>query len=488
MATVAIQGVVTTGIYCRADCAAQPHARNVRPYPSMVAASAAGFRPCLKCRPDRLIDNAAEVPPAVAQALVLITEGALDEGTEADVAARVGYSGRQLRRLFLDHVGATPDYVARSRRAHFARRLFDETDLTITDIAYAAGFSSARQMNRDVKAMFGFTPTELRRRRRRTDLLATDGGLRLRVAYRGSIDVAEVLAYLGSRAIPGVETVVDGRYRRTIESCGYPGVIEVADHGDGRHLEVTAHLPTMASVIDDVARVRQLFGCDHDQLPAYRHLSADPVIGALVRRRPGLRLPGAWDRFETSVRVLLGQQVSVAGASTIAGRIAAAYGTEVPGLRDGLSHVFPTAEQLADADLEGFGMPKSRGATIVGFARAVASGELDLYAGDDLDAITVALTALPGIGPWSAAVIAGRVMRHPDAFAASDLGLRKAVGRLLAADEPPSAAEVLDHAEAWRPHRTTAAAHLWFSAADAPVEPSRQSPIRSSPPSRRQKA
>jgi len=458
------QAVHTTGIYCRADCPARPHNKNVEPFPNAVAAEAAGFRPCLRCRPERVPDrlNAAG-RPVVEHAILLISEGFLDRHTEEELAARVGYSTRQLSRIFHNSLGASPSFVARSRRAHFARRLLDESDLPVSAISRAAGFSSTRQMNRIIREIFHFTPTELRARRRTGERLITDGGLRLRVPYDGPIEWETTLGFLKQRALPGVEQIRDGAYRRLTTTCGYPGVIEVGDHGDGRHLEVVAHLPTFNSIVDDVARVRQLFGLDSP--PAAEALRADPVLQPYIRRRPGLRVPGSWNRFETAVRVLLGQQVSVAAATTLAARIVHRYGESFAVEPFGLSRLFPPADTLAGASFDGIGMPAARLTMIRSFAAAVADGSIDLYAAGSLDDATSALQALPGIGPWTAQLIALRVLRHPDAFPASDLGLRIAVGRLIGEDRPPGAV-VAAYADRWRPHRALAAQYLWTSLHD----------------------
>jgi len=468
---VHIQGVITTGIYCRSDCAARPLAKNIVPFPTTVAAEVAGFRPCLKCRPWRLPPPAvgdASVP--VASALVLIGEGALDAHPVDWLAGRVGLSSRQLRRDFERVVGAPPDAVARSRRAHFARRLLDETDLPMTDVALAAGFRSIRQFNRVMRDTFRGTPQELRLRRRRGDLLATDGGIHLRVPFRSPLPFDIMLRYLAPRAIPGVEAVSGGVYRRTTISCGHPGVIEVADHGDGHHLEVTAHLPTFGSLIDEVARVRRLFATDWPCEPAESVLGRDPWLSSLVARHPGYRLPGAWDRFETGIRILVGQQVSVAAATTLAGRIAARYGEAIPlALPAGLQHTFPAAERIAEArDLGDSGLPAARARTLQEYARRFAEGALDLEGEHDLDTIVGTLCQIPGVGPWSAHLIAGRVYGHPDAFPAGDLGLRRA-GSAVAGCEPcMTSARLKALAERWRPYRATAAAHLWLSSvADA---------------------
>ena len=433
--------------------------------PNVIAALAAGYRPCLKCRPDRLPDmGLGQTSPEVATALRWISDGYLDDASVDDLAVRVGYSTRQLARLFEQEVGASPDFVARACRAHLARRLLDECNLKVTDVAFAAGFQSIRQMNRVMRELFGFTPTELRSKRRRGDVLdALDGGLRLRVPYRGVLDGNRMIAYLRSRAIPGVEEVVGTVYRRTINTCGHPGVVEVRDGNDGRHLEVTLHLATFASVLEQVRRVRSLFGMTREDGPAEQKLRRDQLLGRWIKRSPGMRMPGAYDRFETCIRILVGQQVSVAGASTVCGRIVQRLGEriEVP-LPGSLHSLFPTANAIAQADHSVLDMPKARARAIIGFAQAVAAGELDLYRADDLDTTRRKLTALPGIGPWSADLIAARVMDHVDAFPASDLGLRKSATIALGAAKVVTARQLEVLSQAWQPWRTTAAAYLWM--------------------------
>lgn len=465
-----IQAVVTTGIYCRAvGCPGNPHASNVRDYTSPVAAEAAGFRPCLRCRPDRLSPVAHNGTPApVHSALLLINEGALDESNEDELGSRVGLSARQLRRLFLDHVGATPALVARSRRAHFARRLLDETDLSITHIAYAAGFRSVRQMNRVMVDTFHFSPTALRAKRRQRDRLTADGGLPLRAPYERPFSLESMCRFLRPRALPGVEAVDAKSYRRTITTHGHPGAIEVSDAGDGRHVLVLAHLPTFNSLIDDVARVRRIFGLDQPAAYGIPALRKDPLIGPLISANRGLRLAGAWDRFESAVRIVVTQQISVRAARTILGRITRTFGKPVPGLNElGLSHVFPSAERLAGASLTrlaSMGMPTTRAATIKALATVYASEALSLEPSTSLDTLVDRLCAVPGIGQWSAHCIALRAAGHVDAFPADDLGLRKAAA--IASGRPGellASSELLELAEAWRPHRGLAAMHLWAS-------------------------
>ena len=272
-----VSAVATTGIYCRPECGARPDPANVSAYASPVAAEAAGYRPCLRCRPDRHLAaaSAGGAPAAVAGALDLITHGFLDRFDEDALAHRVGYSTRQLRRLFERHVGATPAFVARSRRAHFARRLLDETDLTMPVIARAAGFGSVRQMTRVVESIFGFVPRELRAKRRGGDVMTVDGGLRLRLPFVEPLDRSAMVAHLACRVVRGVEALEGSCYRRTLVVCGNPGVVAADLGGDDAHLELTAHLPAFDSIIDDVARIRAMFGLDDDIQAAEAHLMAD---------------------------------------------------------------------------------------------------------------------------------------------------------------------------------------------------------------------
>jgi AraC family transcriptional regulator of adaptative response / DNA-3-methyladenine glycosylase II len=456
---VSVQAVTTTGIYCVPSCSARPQPGHIVPYPSAAAAEAAGFRACLRCRPYRAAPGELVGPELVCRAVRLIAEGALDGGTEADLARRLGVSARHLRRLFAAHVGTTPDRLARSRRTHFARRLLDDTDLTVTDIAWASGFGSLRQLNRACQEIFRAPPTELRARRRRADRLVADGGLRLRLPFHGRLDWDRMLGYFARRAIAGVEHVADGTYRRTITLDGAPGVLEIAPGGPD-HLELRAHLPHIAGLIHVVQGARRIFALDRDPSAADDHLAADPVLAPLVAESPGLRVPGTWDPYETGVRAIVGQQVSVAGASTVTARIVRRVGEPVPGLEAfGLTHTFPSPATLAAADLDGIGMPGARARAIKAFAAAVDKGELPLDGRLPLDDLLAVIGAVPGLGPWTAGVIALR-LGEPDTFPAADLGLRRAANP---AGEPLSTADLLARAEAWRPHRAAAALRLWLS-------------------------
>ncbi len=457
--------MVTTGIYCRPGCAGRPHPGNVKEYPLAAAAEADGFRACLRCRPYRSAQPVSWTgTELVCRAVQLITDGALDGRTEDQLAARLGVSSRHLRRLFLSQLGVTPDGLARSRRAHFARRLLDDTDMPIADIAFASGFGSVRQLNRACHDVFRTTPSGLRARRRVSDRLVADGGLALRLPFRGSLDWPALLGYFAARAIPGVEVVDGDVYRRTVPVAGDPGVIELAP-GDEEHLVLRAHLPHWEDLIHLVDRVRRIPSLDFDLEEPVAHLSRDPFLASLISVRPGLRPPGTWDPFETGVRAIVGQQVSVAGATTVTGRLVERFGRPVPGLLPmGLTHTFPSPEELVGADLSGLGLTKGRQDAIASFAACVRSGAVRLDHSVSLDELVASLTAVPGVGPWTAHYVALR-LGEPDAFPASDLGVRRALsfsapGSITAGDSlgyPPG----ID--EPWRPWRALATTHLWFS-------------------------
>src|SRR5260221_3931563 len=369
------QGVVTTGIYCRPGCPATPLRRNTLPFGNAAAAEAAGFRPCLRCRPDRVTEPGwIAAPELVCRAMRCIADGALDGATEDDLATRLGGGPRPPRRLFAEHIGATPSDVARSRRAHFARRLLDDTDLPMVQLAPAAGFNSVRQMNRVMHEVFRFTPTELRARRRQPDRLVVDGGLELRVPYRAPLAWNELLLFLAPRAIPGVESIDLGQgiYRRTVELDGAPNVIEVWNVATEQALRLRVHLAGLEGLVHLVGAVRRLFDLDADPKAIDRRLARDPRLAPLVRARKGLRVPGAVDAFELGVRAILGQQVSVARATALSGTLVDALGEPVPGIGAlGLTHLFPSAETVADADLSSLGVPSARIRALQGFPEAI---------------------------------------------------------------------------------------------------------------------
>ena len=465
-------GVVTTGIYCRPGCAARPHERNVRSFPTAAAAEAAGYRACLRCRPYRSAPSISWSGPELAcRAVQLVLDGGLDDGaTEHDLGAKLGISARHLRRLFAAHVGATPDQLARSRRAHFARRLLDDTDLTVTEIAFASGFGSVRQLNRASHEVFRAAPRELRARRRAADRLAADGGLALRLPFAPPFEWEVMLSYFRTRAIAGVEDVSDDTYRRTVAIDGDPGAIELRRGGED-HLLLRVHLPHWEGLIHHVQRARRIFNLDADVAAVVSRLGGDALLGSLLRSRPGVRPPGAWDPFEIGVRAIVGQQVSVAAANGIIARLVARAGTPVPGLAQlRLTHLFPTPSDLASAELGGLGLTASRALAVKAFASAVAEGEIDLDRSRTLEELTGSITATAGLGPWTAHYLALR-LGEPDAFPASDLGLRRTLGHLTGHSVTTRQAEEL--AERWRPHRASAAAQLWLAGGRLPIPPPR---------------
>jgi AraC family transcriptional regulator of adaptative response / DNA-3-methyladenine glycosylase II len=454
------QGVVTTGIYCRAGCPGQPNRENTRPYQFAAAAEAAGFRPCLRCRPDKGPRWPDWLGPSevVCRALHLIGQGALDDGGVDDLATRLGVGARHLRRLFDTHVGASPIAIARSRRAHFARRLLDETDLSVAEIAFASGFTSLRQFNRTMLDIFRYPPTGLRERRRRNDRIPGDTGLSVRLVYRPPLDWATTVRYLAARAIPGVESVGQRRYRRTIEWDGTPGVIELAPDPGDSHLVLTVYLAQLRGLIHVVEQARRIFDLGADPVVIADALRRDPGLSPLVTARPGLRVPGTWDPYELAVRAVLGQQVSVAAATNLAGKVAATFGRPADWSDPALTRTFPRPEVLAGADLSKLGMPASRAHAVRALAGAVAAGELSLDGSQGLDALVAQLCSLPGIGRWTAQYIAMRACGEPDAFPAGDLGLRRAAGN---GNGPVDAATLEARSQGWRPWRAYAAMHLW---------------------------
>ena len=377
MASVTTYSAVrTTGIYCRPGCGAKPLAENVSTFELPAAAEAAGYRACLRCRPYRVAGTVAdETPELVCRAVQLIIAGLLDEAGEEALGARLGVSARHLRRMFHEHLGVTPDQFARSRRAHFARRLLDDTDLGIAEVAFAAGFGSLRQFNRAMREIFRATPRELRDRRRRGDRLAADGGLVLRLPFTPPYDWEAMSSYLAARAVPGVESVVDGVYRRTISLDGEPGLLEIGAGGDD-HLILRAHLPFWEGVIHVVDRAARLVGLDCEPVRARAHLSADSELGPLVTARPGVRVPGAWGPFEVAVQAVVRDRLAPDEASDALRKLVEVYGVPVPGLGRGLTHAFPGPEALAAAEMIG------------PFAREVANGNIRL---EDAETLVPAL-------------------------------------------------------------------------------------------------
>lgn len=455
-------GVVTTGIYCLPGCNGRPLAHNVRPFPLAASAEAAGFRACLRCRPYRMHPSPSGLgPELVCQAVRLVVDGALDQGTEHDLGVRLGISSRQLRRLFERHLGVTPDQLARSARVHFARRLLDDTDLPITELAFAAGFGSVRQLNRSCLEVFRATPGQLRARRRARDRLRVDGGLALRVPFQPPLDWDTMLGDLRDCAIPGVEQVTEGTYRRTVVIDGDPGVLELSPGGP-EHLVLRAHLPHWACLFHVVRRARRIAGLDADIEAANRDLGTDPLIGPMVAARPGLRPPAAWDPFEAGIGVIVAGQACPAGSTATMRRLAERHGRYVPGLRPlGLTHVFPSPAELASADLSGLGLGAPRIVAIHGLARAVTGGAVNLGQAEQLGTLVQSLTAIRGVTAAAAHCLAMR-LGQPDAFPAASPALLRAMSQ--ATGRAVTAQEAHQIADRWRPWRAHAALHLYHRA------------------------
>jgi AraC family transcriptional regulator, regulatory protein of adaptative response / DNA-3-methyladenine glycosylase II len=459
-------GVTSTGIYCRPVCPARTPARhNLRFFPHPGAAEAAGFRACRRCRPEASPGSPEWNVRAdlVARAVRLIADGYVDEHGVGGLAGRLAVTERHLRRLLLAELGAGPLALARTARLHTARRLLAETAMPVTGVAFASGFASVRQFNASFAAAYGKPPTALRR--------APAGGqppggwLTLRLSCREPLDGRALLEFLAARAVPGIERVCGSRYRRTVHAPGGPGVIELELPGGAAHGDVLLRvlLPGLRGLGQVVSRCRHLLDLDADPHALAATLAAGGPLAPLVAARPGLRVPGAYDGFELAVRAVLGQQVSVAAARTFAGRLAARFGTrlELPG-GDAPALLFPTAGALADADLSGLGLTTARQATLRALAGAATSGRLALDRGADPAEMAARLAELPGIGPWTVAYVLMRAAGDPDAFPATDLGLRRALAR-LGGD--------LSLAHRWRPWRAYAAMHLWAWEAAQPAGP-----------------
>lgn len=463
-----VVAVTSTGVYCRPSCSSRtPLRKNVRFFRLGAAAEAAGFRPCRRCRPD--------VGPSdpewnvrgdlVARALRLIASGTVDTDGVGGLAQRLAVSERHLHRQLVAEVGVGPQRLAISRRAHVARLLIDSSTMSFADVAFAAGYASVRQFNDGVRSAFVRPPSELRARGSAVPVTG-DGQLAVQLRYRDPLPPAPLLAWLATRALPGVEAVEDGHYRRTLRLPHGAGRIDATFDtptdapGAPGALTVRLSLTDLRDVTVAVARCREIFDLDADPAQISEDLWSDPVLGPLVRAMPGLRVPGCADGFELSVRAVLGQQVSLQAARTFGGRLVAGFGTPLATLAGdvSLTHLFPTSDVLADADLEAIGLTRRRAATLRALAQAVHAGHIVLDRGTDRDECVAALRALPGIGPWTAGYIAMRALGDPDVLPDNDLGLLEAARRLGVADDPRGLAA---RAQAWRPWRSYAAMQLW---------------------------
>jgi AraC family transcriptional regulator of adaptative response / DNA-3-methyladenine glycosylase II len=453
--------VTSTGVYCRPICPARaPKDEHVRYFPTAAAAEAAGYRPCLRCRPEASPGTPAWLGTSglVSRALRLIGEGALDGDGVERLADRLGVTARHLRRLFLQHLGATPLDVALTRRVHFAKKLLDETSLAVSQVAFASGFGSLRRFNGQIRRTYARTPTELRRRVRQA-VPGEPECYRLRLAYRPPYDWEAVLGFLAARATPGVESVERSHYRRTLTVDGKNGSIDVSRLESPPALSLEVRFPDAGALLFIVERVRRLFDLGADPAVIAEHLGTDPLLRGPLARHPGIRTPGAWDGFELAVRAILGQQISVRAATTIAGRVASRFGSPVA-VGAGLGRLFPTPEQLATAAIEEAGVVRSRAEAIRSLARRVAGGAIAFGTCIDGRTTVSTLRELPGIGDWTAEYIAMRALGEPDAFPSGDLVLRRMAGDL-------SARELERRSEAWRPWRAYAVMLLWQRATEA---------------------
>jgi AraC family transcriptional regulator, regulatory protein of adaptative response / DNA-3-methyladenine glycosylase II len=449
-------GVRSTRIYCRSICPVRAaKEENVTYFPTAAAAAEAGYRPCMRCRPESSPGTPAWLGTSatVGRALRLISEGDVeDEGIER-LAARLGIGSRQLRRLFLQHLGATPSAVIKTRRLHFAKKLIDETVLPFSEIAHAAGFGSVRRFNSAFRKTYRRTPTEIRRFSHSHRSLKSRDEYEFRLSFRPPLQWVALLDYLAKRAIPGVEFVDSDSYRRTFAFNGSSGTLRVALEESDAALRVQISLGDPRWLFQIIERVRRVFDLTADPREISAHLSRDSLLRERINQAHGLRIPGSWDGFELAVRAILGQQVSVAGASTLAGRLVEHFGVKI---RDTgpLTHLFPKPEHLVKENLEQIGLPKARAETIRMLARAVIDGSLNFDSVQDTEAFRSRLLAIPGIGDWTAQYIAVRALNDTDAFPSGDLGLMRA----LSLSNPR---EIVQRAEAWRPWRAYAAMYLW---------------------------
>ena len=448
--------VLTTRIYCRPICPARTcKEENVRYFPSAAAAAEAGFRPCLRCRPE----SSAGTRPwpgtsnTVSRALRLIGESGLEDGVEG-LAEHLGIGSRHLRRLFLKHLGATPSAVAQTRRLHFAKKLIDETSLPMTQIAAAAGFGCVRRFNAAIRKTYRRTPTQIRQLVRQA--VQPENEYLFRLRYRPPFDWKAMLGFLAPRATPGVEAVEHDCYQRSISLKGNDGFFEVSLDEASYSLAVRVQFPDPAALFFIIERIRAMFDLNADWPKIVRSLRPDPILRERIELHPGLRVVGCWNGFELATRAILGQQITVKGATELAGRLVKAFGQLIPPLGK-VTYLFPSPETLAGADIARIGVPKARAETIRALARSVAAGHISFERIADVDEFLSRLSGIRGIGNWTAQYVAMRALGEPDAFPYGDVGLLRALAL-------PSARELQSRFDAWRPWRAYAAMYLWTAA------------------------
>jgi AraC family transcriptional regulator of adaptative response / DNA-3-methyladenine glycosylase II len=455
--------VKTTGIYCRPSCPAMtPKRHNVEFFVTAAAAQQHGYRACKRCRPDASPGSPewnvrADV---VGRAMRLIADGLVDREGVGGLATRLNYSERQINRLLTTELGAGPLALARAQRAQTARTLIETTSMPITQIAFAAGFASVRQFNDTIREVFASSPTDLRGSRQP---VTAGGTLSLRLPYRAPFHTESIFGFLGDRAVPGIESWDGATYRRSLRLSHGNAVIAVSPGPNApgpSAVMCTLYLDNVADAQAAVQRCRRMLDLDADPDTVEAHFAADPILAPLVRKRPGLRSPGHPDGVELLTRAVLGQQVSVKGARTLASRLVAAIGQPLGVPVDDITHTFPTAEAIAACSTADFAMPAARGRALINACRQLADGNIVIDAGSDRDEISRQLESLPGIGPWTASYVALRALGDPDVFLPTDIGVRNAL-RAFGVDSTPNAAARL--AESWRPWRSYALHHLWAS-------------------------
>jgi AraC family transcriptional regulator of adaptative response / DNA-3-methyladenine glycosylase II len=451
-------GVRSTKIYCRSICPVPTvKEKNVRYFPTAAAAAEAGFRPCLRCRPECSPGTPAWLGTSatVSRALRLISESGLESGGMEDLAGRLGVGSRHLRRLFLRHLGAPPSAVAQTRRLHFAKKMIDETSLSMTNVALASGFGCVRRFNAAIRKTYQRTPTQIRRLMHQKNIQPRNQYL-FHLRFRPPYHWNGMLAFLAARATPGVEAVDLQSYRRSISVNGCHGYFEVSLAAEQHALRVRSEIADPLALYPIIERIRAMFDLDADWAAIAQGLGVDPELRPRIRTAPGLRVPGCWNGFELATRAILGQQVTVKGATTLAGRITKSFGQQFSGA-PGLTHLFPSPEILADATLAklaGLGLIRKRAETIHALARAVCDKKITFERIPSSETFLNQLREIPGIGDWTAQYIAMRSLGEPDAFPTGDLGLLHALN--LATYR-----ELEKRAEAWRPWRSYAALYLW---------------------------
>ncbi|WP_305733662.1 DNA-3-methyladenine glycosylase 2 family protein [Streptomyces sp. TRM70350] len=451
--------VLTTGIYCRPSCpVVPPRPENMVFHPSAAACQQAGFRACKRCRPDTTPGSPAWNRRAdlVARAMRLIADGVVDREGVPGLAARLGYSARQIERQLLAELGAGPLALARAQRAQTARLLIETTALSMAEIAFAAGFSSVRTFNDTVREVYALTPGDLRARAPRGPAGGTPGALSLRLPFRAPLNPDNLFGHLAATAVPGVEEWRDGAYRRTLRLPYGHGIVALTPRPD--HIACRLALGDLRDLPVAISRCRRMLDLDADPVAVDDQLRADPVLAPLVDKAPGRRVPRTVDEAEFAVRAVLGQQVSTAAARTHAARLVTAHGEPVDDPEGGLTHLFPSVDALASVDPESLAMPRTRRTTFTTLVGRLADGSLHLGVESDWPQTRAQLLALPGFGPWTADVIAMRALGDPDAFLPTDLGIRRAAGEL---GLPSTPAALTARAAAWRPWRAYAVQYLW---------------------------